>query len=290
MTRAAPPGSRTRASTRTTTGRRLVLGVLVIGVGLLFVLPLAWMLSTSLKTTFSADANVSLLPDPATVDAYGVLLTFEGVAPVLRWFANSVLVAVVTTLLVVATAAAAAFPLARMTFPGRSLVLGVVVGTIFVPGFIFLIPNYVIIAQLGFIDSYLALVLPAVGGAFGVFFLRQFFLSVPADLEEAALLDGADQWQIFRRVLLPLAQPALATLSVLTFLASWNDFLWPVYVLQTTENLTLPAGLPLLQSANLTNYPLIMAGAVIASLPALVVFVIAQRRIIESVAMTGIRG
>jgi multiple sugar transport system permease protein len=135
-----------------------------------------------------------------------------------------------------------------------------------------------------------ALILPAIGGAFGVFFLTQFFSTLPAEYEEAALIDGANQWHIFRRVMLPLAQPALSTLAVLTFLASWNDFLWPVYVLFRTENLTLPAGLPLLQDANIANLPLIMAGAVLASVPALIVFVVAQRKIIESVASAGLKG
>lgn len=279
-----------RRNTSMRASRRLAFWVLMIGLSVVFVGPLVWALSTSFKTTYDADTSASLIPRPFTVEAYLPLLQWDGAAPVLRWFVNSVIVSSVTTIAVVSTASLAAYALARLRFRGRNIVFGAVVGTIFVPGFIFLIPNYLTVDGLGLLDSPLALVLPAIGGAFGVFFLRQFFVGVPKDYEEAALIDGANQFQIFGRIMLPLAQPALSTLAVLTFLASWNDFLWPVYVLFSTDNLTLPAGLPLLQSANLTNYPLIMAGAMLASVPAVVVFVLAQRKIIESVAQSGIKG
>jgi multiple sugar transport system permease protein len=131
---------------------------------------------------------------------------------------------------------------------------------------------------------------PSAGGAFGVFFLRQFFGALPRELEEAAVLDGANQWQVFWRVVLPLARPGLATLTVLAFLTNWNDFLWPVYVLFTPEHLTLPAGLSTLQNAAATNYPIVMAGAVVASVPVIALFVAAQRHVIASVAQSGIKG
>ncbi|MFF4623455.1 carbohydrate ABC transporter permease [Nonomuraea jabiensis] len=255
-----------------------------------FVLPLLSMVATSLKTPFEASQSPSLVPEKVTFDAYAPLLTWSGQAPVLRWFVNSVIVSTLTTVIVLCTATLAAYALARFRFPGRRLVFGLVVGTLFVPGFIFLIPNYIIIDQFGLLDTLLALILPAAGGAFGVFFLAQFFSGLPAEFEEAALLDGANQWQIFRSVMLPLAQGGLSTLAVITFLGAWNDFLWPTYVLFGTESLTLTAGLPLLQNANVTNLPLIMAGAVLASVPAIVVFVIAQRKIIQSVASAGLKG
>lgn len=262
----------------------------LIALALVFIAPLVWMVLTSVKTSYDAGRAQSGWPDPFTLDAYRPLLTWEGQAPVLRWLVNSLLVSTATTVLVVLTATAAAYALARFRFPGRRVVYGAVIGTLFVPGFIFLIPNYLIVDNLGLLDNLTALILPPIGGAFGVFFLTQFFSTLPSELEEAAFVDGANQWQIFRSVMLPLAQPAISTLSVLTFLGSWSDFLWPVYVLFTAENLTLPAGLPLLQNANIANYPLIMAGAVLASVPALVVFVLAQRKIIESVATAGLKG
>lgn len=271
-------------------GSQVVFYVVLGTLAMAFIAPIIWMISTSLKTEVDATVSTSLIPSPLTTAAFEPLLSWDSKEPVLRWFANSVLVATVTTALVVATAALGAYSLARFQFRGRGLVFSMVVGTLFLPGFIFLIPNYLIVNNLGLLDTLTALMLPPVGGAFGVFFLRQFFLGLPLELDEAARLDGASDFQVFRMVMLPLAQAALSTIAVITFLASWNDFLWPVYVLYTRTNLTLPAGLPLLQGAHHENQPLIMAGAVIASVPALIVFVLAQRKIIESVATTGLKG
>lgn len=271
-------------------GSRVVFYVVLCALALIFVAPIVWMISTSFKTEVDATVSTSLIPSPVTTDSFEPLLSWSSKEPVLRWFVNSVVVATATTVLVVATAALAAYALARFQFRGRGLVFSMVVGTLFLPGFIFLIPNYIIVNNLGLLDTLAALMLPPVGGAFGVFFLRQFFLGLPDELDEAARLDGASDVQVFRMVMLPLAQAALSTIAVITFLASWNDFLWPVYVLYTKTNLTLPAGLPLLQGAHHEDQPLIMAGAVIASVPALVVFVLAQRKIIESVATTGLKG
>lgn len=270
--------------------RTVVRTMVLVALALLVLVPILWMISTSFKTQLDAATSTSLVPDPATLDSYRPLTAWGGKSPVVRWFFNSVVTATVTTALVVTTAALAAYALARFTFRGRGIVFSLVIATLFLPGFVFLIPTYLISDSLGILDSLLALMLPPVGGAFGVFFLRQFFLGLPRELEEAARIDGASDVRIFASVMLPLAQPALSTIAVITFLASWNDFLWPVYALSTTSTLTLPAGLPLLQSAYIANQPLIMAGAVIASVPALLVFVFFQRKIIESVAMAGLKG
>ena len=270
--------------------RTVVRTMVLVALALLVLVPILWMISTSFKTQLDAATSTSLVPDPATLDSYRPLTAWGGKSPVVRWFFNSVVTATVTTALVVSTAALAAYALARFTFRGRGIVFSLVIATLFLPGFVFLIPTYLISDSLGILDSLLALMLPPVGGAFGVFFLRQFFLGLPRELEEAARIDGASDVRIFASVMLPLAQPALSTLAVITFLASWNDFLWPVYALSTTSTLTLPAGLPLLQSAYIANQPLIMAGAVIASVPALLVFVFFQRKIIESVATAGLKG
>ncbi|HEY0699811.1 MAG TPA: carbohydrate ABC transporter permease, partial [Micromonospora sp.] len=153
-----------------------------------------------------------------------------------------------------------------------------------------IVPAFQIVDTLGWIDTLAVVIVPGAASAFGVFFLRQFFLSLPRELEEAAVLDGANQWEIFVRVVLPLSRPALATLAVLSFLTNWNDFLWPVFVLFSPEMLTLPPGLGLLQGAYVTDYPVIMAGAMLASVPVLILFVLAQRHIIQGVSRSGLKG
>ncbi|MEU2612680.1 carbohydrate ABC transporter permease [Micromonospora sp. NPDC007271] len=267
-------------------GRYAVLVLLA----LVFVTPLVWMLLTSLKTYGDAQRiPPSWLPRPfATYGFEGIL--HNDANPVLRWFLNSMLAAALHALLVLATASMAAYALARLRFRGRSLSFALIVGTLFIPPTSLIIPNFVIADRLGWIDTLTVVVVPGAASAFGVFFLRQFFLSIPRELEEAAVLDGANHWQVFTRVLLPLSRPALATLAVLSFLTNWNDFLWPIYVLFSPERLTLPAGLGLLQGAYNTDYPVIMAGAVLASVPVLVLFVLAQRHVIQGVSRSGLKG
>jgi multiple sugar transport system permease protein len=284
-------------STLTTPGRkpwtagRVAFWIALIVLTVIFVAPLLWMVSTSFKTNEDATAlPLSWLPRPFTFSAYRTVLSAGSATPVLRWFLNSVVVAVANSVLVVTVDALAAYALARLRFRGRRIAFGTVVATLFVPPFVFLIPNFLIVSKLGWLDSLWALIIPSAGGAFGVFFLRQFFASLPIDLEEAALIEGANQWQIFTRIVLPLARPALATLTVLSFLTNWNDFLWPVYVLFSAEHETLPAGLSTLQSSATTNYPLAMAGAVVASVPVLILFVAAQRHVIQSVTHSGLKG
>ncbi len=263
----------------------------LVGIGLVIVAPLLWMVSTSVKSNNDATTvPPRFLPRELSGEGYQTVLTAESQTPVLRWFVNSMLAASLHAVLVLVIASAAAYALARMSFVGRRFLFGVIVATLFVPPFALLIPNYLIADELGWLDSLTVLVVPGAASAFGVFFLRQFFLSLPVELEEAAELDGANRLQIFLRVVLPLSKPALATLAVLSFLTNWNDFLWPVYVLFSPEQLTLPPGLNTLQSAYVTDYPVIMAGAVLASVPVLVLFLIAQRYVIEGVSRSGIKG
>ncbi|WNG44002.1 carbohydrate ABC transporter permease [Archangium minus] len=279
---------------RATTARplsRLPFYVLLVLLTWVFVAPLLWMLSTSLKT--NADATrlpPSWIPRPFTTEAYVPLLSLGSETPVLRWFLNSILTATANALLVVGTSVLAAYALARLEFPGRRVLFGLIVGTLFIPTFVFLIPNFLIVSSLGWLDSLWALIVPGAGSAFGVFFMRQFFTSLPRELEEAALLEGANQWQIFYRVILPLSRPGIATLTVLSFLTNYNDFIWPVYVLFSPGNFTLPPGLSILQGAYTTNYPVIMAGGVLASIPAIILFVLAQRHVIEGVSRSGLKG
>jgi multiple sugar transport system permease protein len=263
---------------------------LLVLLALLFISPMVFMFVTSFKTRQdAAGVPPSWLPNPFTTQAYESVLGASG-TPVLRWFANSMVAATANAALVVATAAMAAYPLARMEFRGKRLVLAAIIGTLFVPPVILIIPNYLIVGELRWLDTLAAVIVPTAASAFGVFFLRQFFLQLPVELEEAAVLDGANRWQTFFRVVLPLSKPALATLALLSFLTNWNDFLWPVYVLFSPEYQTLPAGLSTLQSANTVRYDLLMAGAAIASIPVLLLYVFAQRFIIEGVSRSGLKG
>jgi len=271
-------------------GRTILRYVLLTVLALIFVAPLVFMIVTSFKTRAAAGAiGPSWIPDPFTLQAYESIFSARG-TPVLRWFANSMIAALANAALVVVTSACAAYALARMKFRGQKLVFALIIATLFVPPVILIIPNYLIVGELGWLNTLVAVIVPTAASAFGVFFLRQFFLGIPLELEEAARLDGASPLGIFTKVVLPLSRPALATLALLALLSNWNDFLWPVYVLFGPEAQTLPAGLSTLQSANAIRYDLLMAGAVIASVPVLIMFVFLQRFIIEGVSRSGLKG
>jgi multiple sugar transport system permease protein len=279
--------ARRRAPRRT--ANRVVLYVVLSLVALLIVLPLLWIVLTSFKTDGDAIRNpFSALPNPFSMDAYVTLAS--GQQPIFRWFLNSLLAATLQTAIILVTASAAAYALARLEFWGKKIVFGAIIATLLVPPVIFLIPNYLIVQNLGWLDTIWAISIPGAASAFGVFFLRQFFIGLPVEIEEAARIDGAGDLRIFLQIVIPLARPALATLAVLSFLANWNDFLWPVYVLLSPENLTLQPGLAQLQGAYSTHFAIVMAGAVIASIPVLILFSIAQRHIVDSVASSGVKG
>jgi multiple sugar transport system permease protein len=265
--------------------------VMVILLTLLVILPLLWMVITSVKTVGESQADPpTLIPQDLSGRAYGEILTTGGQNPVLRWALNSFAAAALHSLLVVTVASMAGYALARMNFRFKNAIFSFILLTLFVPGFVFLMPNYLLMDNLGWLDTLWALVVPGAAGAFGVFFMRQFFLAIPKELEEVALIDGANAWTVFTRIILPNARPALATLTVLSFLTNWNDFVWPLFVLFSPERLTLPAGLTLLQGAYTTDYPVIMAGATVAAVPVLILYVFVQRYVIEGVANSGIKG
>lgn len=281
----------TRGAGRGRLPGRIGFYLVLVLLSLVFILPLVWMFVTSFKTTSGATSQpLSWIPNPFTTESYKPLASTTSQTPVILWFLNSLAAATINTVLIVVTASMAAYALARMDFPGKRLLFGLIVGTIFIPSFVLLIPNFLIVSDLGWLDSIWAIAIPSAGGAFGVFFLRQIFLALPREIEEAALLDGANQWQIFLRIVLPLVRPGLATLAVLSFLTNWNELIWPVYVLFSPSKFTLPAGLPILQGAYNIDYPIIMAGAVVASVPVIILFVFAQRHVIASVARSGLKG
>jgi multiple sugar transport system permease protein len=272
-------------------GRRVLFYAVLILLTLLFISPLVFMVLTSFKTRADATAiPPEWIPNPFTTQAYDSILAAGSGTPVFRWFLNSLVAAAAHALLVVGTAALAAYALARMEFRGKRVLFALIIATLFIPPVILMIPNYLIIGNFRWLDTLLAVIVPTAASAFGVFFLRQFFLTLPKELEEAAILDGASTFEVFRKVILPLSRPALVTLGLLSFLTNWNDFLWPVYVLFNPESQTLPAGLATLQNANSVRYDVLMAGAVIAALPVLVLFTFAQRFVIEGVSRSGLKG
>jgi multiple sugar transport system permease protein len=269
----------------------LALGVLAV----VWLLPIVWVLVTSLKVT----ADIVKLPPewipwPVTGEHYHeVLLSSSRTARIGRAFMNSLVIALGTVIIVVATSAMAAYPLARMRFPGRNLVFTLIIGSLMIPNAVVLVPQYVLVQRLGWLSTFPGLIVPeaAMTFAFGVFLLRQFFLTMPGELEDAARIDGANAWQVFTRVVLPLSQPVLAALAIFAFRSAWNDFLWPLIAVNRPEMFPLPVALALLRSAySSESYGPIMAGAALSALPLLVVFVVANRRIVEGVRLSGLKG
>ncbi|BDV31904.1 carbohydrate ABC transporter permease [Microbacterium terricola] len=267
---------------------KVLLYIVLGALALIIVLPLVWMLITSFKTDADAVRNPFALPNPISFEAYQTLAS--GQQPILLWLWNSFAAATIQTILILVTASMGAYALARMDFAGKKFIFGLIIATLLVPPVVFLVPNYLIVQNFGWLDTILAITVPGAAGAFGIFFLRQFFVGLPVEIEEAARIDGAGEFRIFLQVVLPLARPALATLAVLSFLNNWNDFLWPVYVLLSPENMTLQPGLSMLQGAYRTHFAIVMAGAVIASVPVLILFGFAQRQIVDSVAGAAVKG
>ena len=258
---------------------------------LIFLAPLLWMLSSSFKTNPDTTSwPLTWIPREFSVVGYREIFNATSETPVLRWFLNSMIAATAHAALVLMTAAPAAYALARMHFRGKGLMFAVIISTLFIPPVILITPQYLVVDTFGWLDTLLAVIVPGAAGALGVFLLRQFFVSLPRELEEAAVLDGANRFQIFYRIILPLSKAPLATLALLSFLTNWNDFLWPIYVLFSPRNLVLPPGLSKLNGAYDTDYAVIMAGGVVASIPVLILFFIAQRYIIEGVSRSGLKG
>jgi multiple sugar transport system permease protein len=256
---------------------------------LFFLLPLLWMVSTSLKP-FAEWLNPNWIPENATLENFQSIFRDPSL-PVENWFLNSLIIATLFTFFILVIDSLAGYAYARLEFPGRNLLFGLMLATLVMPGIMFLIPNFITIARLQWIGSIQGVIAPGLSGVFGVFFMRQFFQSLPRELEEAAYIDGASVLRTFVSIVLPLSKGPIITLGILTFLASWNDFLWPLLVLGgNREALTLPVGLATLQGQYTFDYGKLMAGALVLTLPVLVLYAIFQRYIIRSISMTGIKG
>jgi multiple sugar transport system permease protein len=273
---------------RITPGTILLYAVLLL-IALFFVLPLLWMLSTALKFESAVFTDKGFIPQNLTFDNFARILTTTSDTPVLRWMLNSFVVATAGTLLTVVLTSLSAYAFARIDFPGRGILFALLITTLLLPGVIFLIPQFILVDILGLLNSYPGMILPGLAGVFGVFFMRQFFLGIPIELEEAAYVDGANRIRTFVSVVLPLALPAIATLAVISFLAYWNDYLWPLIICQG-DGCTLPAGLRNFQGSYTAAFGLLMAGATLAAIPVLVIYVFAQRWIVQSVTSSGVKG
>ncbi|KTS64680.1 MULTISPECIES: carbohydrate ABC transporter permease [Microbacterium] len=281
------PQRRRRSENRVTPGRALTYGVLVVGL-IVWILPFAWMLLGSVKTQREIlQRPPTWWPQEFTWENFGA---WFGQLNFGQFFGNSIVVALFTVAGNLVFCSMVGYALAKMDFPGKKALFLVVMVTLMVPGVVTFVPLFVMVSSLGLVDSYAALILPFVTTPLGVFLMRQFMLGIPDPLLEAARIDGAGELRIFARIVMPLCGPPLATLGILTFLASWNNFLWPLVAAQTEAKYTLPVALSLYSTGqSATNYGLLLAGSVLVIAPIILLFVFLQRYFIQGIASTGLK-
>lgn len=265
----------------------LVHALLILG-AIIMVFPFFWQVMTSFKD-FAQATTVPPVWIPTEWHWENFAKVFEAM-PFAQMFGNSVLITVVRTLAQVIFCTMAGYAFARMQFPGRNILFVLFLSVLMIPGQLFLLPQFEIMKTLGLIDTLAAIVLPGLISAFGTFLMRQFFMGLPRDIEEAARIDGANQWQIFWRIMVPLAKPGIIALTVFMVLGAWNEMLWPLIVTTSSENMPLTVGLTTLKGMNVTDYPMLMAGSLLATLPMVLVFMVLQRQFIQGIAFTGSKG
>lgn len=263
--------------------RLLFLALLAGAVMMMF--PFLWTVVTSISPGAGL-TEPRLVPEDPGVEAY---LTLLDAMPFWRILLNSVWIAVASTLLQLMSSAMAAYAFDRLTFPGRNALFLVYLATLMVPMQVLLVPLFIEMKMLNLVDTYAALLLPTIASAFGVFLLRQAVAAVPRELDEAAFIDGAGHIRVFFLVVLPLIRPALATFAVFAFMASWNSFLWPLVVIRSPELMTLPLGLANLHGRFTTQWDVVMAGSVVSVVPIALLYLVAQRHVIASVATSGLK-
>ena len=277
-----------RGSSATRSAWRIIAYLLLIVLAVLMLFPFLWMVATSLTT----DAQLfvtppQLIPSPAQPENYARV---ADLFPLGRFLANSLLVAGVSTALQVTTSALAAYAFSRLQFRGRDALFVVYLATLMVPMQVTIVPLFIEMRYLGLVNSYPGLLLPGIVSVFGTFLLRQAFLGLPHEMEEAAFIDGAGHWTVFRRIVVPLSLPAIATFAIFAFMASWNAFLWPLVIVSSQDLMTLPVGLSNLHGQYSTAWNLVMAGATVSVIPILIVYVVAQRYVIRGVTLSGLKG
>ncbi len=264
-------------------------GVGLLALAVLTVGPFLWLLVTALK---GGGENIFAYP-PSLWPKQPTLSNFRQVweaVPLGRYFFNSVVVAVASVALNLVLASLAAYPLARMRFRGREPLFVLILATMMIPLPVILIPLFVLAQRLGLLDSYAGLILPTAVSAFGIFLMRQAFLAIPKEIEEAAVIDGANSWQVFWQVMLPLTKPSLATLAIFVFVGAWGDFLWPLIVLKDPDLYTLPVGISYLAGTFSANWRLIAAGSVLSIIPIVLVFIGLQRFFIGGQTSGAVKG
>lgn len=260
------------------------------GVALIFLLPIVWMIFTSFKELGESLSTSSLVPKSWTIENYTSIFGADADAPILTWLMNTAIVTTAGTALVVFVDVLAAYTLARLNLPGKKIFLSIVVGALTIPGIVTLFPAFFLFREVGYLDTYAPLILPYSAGTMGVFLIYNFLRDFPRDLEEAAIIDGASLWHILRHVIMPTIKPVVATLSVITFLAIYNDFLWPSLVTSSYDMKTATVGLAnLIQGSNFVNPGKMMASTVVATVPALIIFIFANKYFVRSVTNTGIK-
>lgn len=262
--------------------------------GVTMLVPFLWMISTSLKSSSSIFifnlADIQWMPKPVYWKNY---VDVWKVVPFARFYLNSIFVCVTVTFGQVATSALAAYAFARLRFPGRDKLFFAYLATMMIPGSVTMIPVFALMRTFGWIDTYKALIIPSIFTAYGTFLLRQFFMTLPRDLEDAAKIDGCSLWGIFWRVILPLSNTALATLTIFVSLGNWVSFMWPLLVTNSIEKRTLPIGLAYFQELYQYAQPdwgLLMAGSLITMVPIIIIFLFNQRFFIEGIKLTGMKG
>jgi multiple sugar transport system permease protein len=266
----------------------IVAHVILAAGGITMVIPFLWMLSTSLKNDQQAYIFPPIwIPHPVV---WGNYLSVWQALPFDRFLINSTIVSVLLTFGQIATCSLGAFAFARLRFPGREKLFVLYLGTMMIPFQVTMIPVFILVKYLHWLDTYQGLVIPGLFSAYGTFLLRQFFMGIPDELEDAAKIDGCSYWRIYWNIIIPLSKPALATLGIFVFMWSWNNFLWPLLIINTLEMNTLPLGLSYFLGQYTIYWNLLMAGTTIALVPVLIVFFFAQRYFVEGITLTGLKG
>jgi len=260
--------------------------LLLLPLSLVMLTPLVWMVITAASTSQEARQFPPQLPTSIQWSNFGAVWTGS---PFGRWLLNTAIVSVIVVISNLILCSLAGYAFARLKFRGSGLAFMALLATLMVPFQVVLIPTLLIVKSFGMIDSLGALIVPNLVTAFGIFMMRQFFLALPPDLEEAGRIDGASRLGVFLKILVPLMGPSLATLAILTFLSIWNDFLWPLVAIQNPDNMTMQLGLSTFQGAHLTEWPLLMAATLMSQLPVIVLFLLGQRVFVRSIASSGIK-
>jgi multiple sugar transport system permease protein len=282
----------TRLAERPQRGQRSVARIITLVVltilAIIWILPILWAIDTSLKPEGETTAiPVSWFASHFTLDAY---ITTFATTNLPRWYFNSFLTSAIISIVTVILASMAAFAFSRVPFKGRSILFWIILAGIMVPVQILIVPLFTQMQSLGLVDTYWGIMLPQFASPIAVFIFKQYFDGIPKELEEAAIMDGASRWRVYWQIWMPLARPAIAAVAIFAFVISWNNFLWPFIVITGNNMMTVPVGLSTVQTSFGVRYAQIMASAVLAGIPVLIVFLFFQRQIVQGIAGTGLKG